>query len=46
MTLVSEKQEAGIYDVDFDGTNLVSGIYVYKMQTETFSTTKKMLILK
>jgi hypothetical protein len=45
-TLVSEKQEAGSYDVDFDGSNLGSGIYIYQMQAGTFSNTKKMLILK
>ena len=46
MTLVNEKQEAGSYDVDFDGSNLVSGIYIYQMQAGEFSNTKKMLIIK
>ena len=46
MVLVNEKQEAGIYDVAFDGSNFGSGIYIYQMQAESFSSTKKMLILK
>ena len=46
MTLVSEKQEAGSYDVEFDGSNLVSGIYIYQMQAGAFNNTKKMLIIK
>ena len=45
-TLLNEKQEAGTYDVDFDGRNLGSGIYLYKMEAETFSQIKKMLIIK
>ena len=46
ITLVNEKQEAGTYNVDFDGSNLDSGIYIYQMQAEDFSSTKKMLIIK
>jgi hypothetical protein len=46
MTLVNKKQEAGIYDVEFDGSNLVSGIYIYQMLAGDFSNTKKMLIVK
>jgi hypothetical protein len=45
-SLVSEKQEQGNYEIDFDGRDLVSGIYLYKIQTGTFSQVKKMLILK
>jgi PA domain/Secretion system C-terminal sorting domain len=45
-TLVKSKQQAGTYEVEFEGTNLVSGIYIYKMQTESFNSTKKMLLMK
>jgi len=45
-SLVSEKQEQGNYEIDFDGSNLASGIYLYQMQAGAFSQVKKMLILK
>ena len=46
MTLVSEKQEAGVYEVDFDGSDYGTGIYFYQMQAGTFTSAKKMLIIK
>ena len=46
INLVSEKMEAGTYDVSFEGSNLVSGIYIYQMQAGEFSSTKKMLLMK
>lgn len=52
-TLVNQKQKPGNYEVEFDGTNLTSGIYFYKLQVYPargvagdFSSTKKMLLLK
>ncbi|MCH7516608.1 MAG: T9SS type A sorting domain-containing protein [Bacteroidetes bacterium] len=44
--LVNEVKPAGTYSVTFDGTNLPSGIYVYRIQTEGFSENKKMTFLK
>ncbi len=44
--LVNRKQSAGRYSVDFDGTGLTSGIYVFKLQTEHFSETRKMVLAK
>jgi hypothetical protein len=29
--LVNEKQNAGTYEVDFDGSNFSSGVYYYKL---------------
>jgi hypothetical protein len=46
ITLVNEKIEAGSYEVEFDATNLPSGIYFYKLQTPNFTQTKKMILLK
>ncbi|MCX6163259.1 MAG: T9SS type A sorting domain-containing protein, partial [Ignavibacteriae bacterium] len=45
-TLVNEKQDAGIYEVTFDGNKLASGIYFYKLQSGDFVETKKMILLK
>ncbi len=45
-TLVNEIQNAGIYKVIFDASNLPSGIYFYKIQTDKFSETKKMIFIK
>lgn len=45
-TLVSERKNAGVYQVNFDGANLPSGIYFYKIQTEKWSQTKKMVLMK
>ncbi|MEO8231912.1 MAG: T9SS type A sorting domain-containing protein [Ignavibacteriota bacterium] len=44
--LLDEIKEPGNYEVDFDGTNLSSGVYFYRMQSENFISTKKMIILK
>ena len=45
-TLVNEEKSAGSYEVEFDGSNLSSGIYFYKLQTENYSSVKKMILLK
>ncbi len=45
-TLVNEKQNAGSYSVDFNAASLPSGIYFYKLVTEKFSETKKMILIK
>lgn len=44
--LVNKNVEAGIHSVTFDGSNLPSGIYLYKLQVNSFIQTKKMLLLK
>jgi len=45
-TLVNEEKPAGEYEVEFDGTELPSGVYFYKLQSGMFSETKKMIFLK
>ena len=45
-TLLSENLPAGNHFVAFDATNLPSGIYFYTMNSNNFSMTKKMLLLK
>jgi hypothetical protein len=45
-TLVNERLQPGTYEVTFDGSNLSSGIYFYKLTTDKFSKSKKMLMIK
>jgi len=45
-TLVNQKQNAGSYEVDFNGEELPSGVYFYKLETKNFSETKRMILLK
>jgi hypothetical protein len=45
-TLVNEVKQAGIYDVDFNATNLASGIYFYRIKAGDFSAIKKMVLVK
>lgn len=44
--LINEKQNAGNYEVEFDGSNLPGGVYFYTLKTEGFSETKKMVMIK
>ncbi len=46
MTLVNDYKEAGEYNFNFDGKNLSSGIYVYKLETDSYSQTRKMTLIK
>jgi uncharacterized delta-60 repeat protein len=45
-SLVNEKQSPGTYEVQFNGGNLPSGIYFYKLRTGDFVQVKKMLMIK
>jgi hypothetical protein len=38
--------KAGIYNAEFDGANLSSGIYFYTLSTSKFTETKKMMLVK
>jgi photosystem II stability/assembly factor-like uncharacterized protein len=44
--LIDERKEPGKYEVTFDGTNLTSGVYFYRMQAGNYLETKKFLLLK
>ncbi|MCP5062882.1 MAG: T9SS type A sorting domain-containing protein [Ignavibacteriae bacterium] len=45
-TLVNKKQSSGNYEVNFDATNLTSGVYYYQLRSGDFVETKKMILLK
>jgi len=44
--LVNEFKHAGTYVVDFDGTNLPSGLYFCRLEAGEVTLTKKMLLVK
>jgi len=44
--LLNEEKDAGSYSVTFDGSNLTSGIYIYRLTTQNFVMNKKMTLLK
>jgi len=46
VNLVNSYQEPGSYSVVFYADNLPGGVYFYKLETEHFVTTNKMLLLK
>gem|GEM_PF-3096818 len=45
-TLVNENKEMGKYTVQFDASSLASGMYVYQLRANDYTSTKKMLLLK
>ena len=45
-TLVNGRQNAGNHAVAFDGSRLPSGVYFYRLQAGSYSSTKKLLLLK
>jgi photosystem II stability/assembly factor-like uncharacterized protein len=45
-TLVSENLRAGVYEYEWNGIDLPSGVYFYRLQTAQFTYTKKMILLK
>jgi hypothetical protein len=45
-TLVNKEKPAGSYEVEFDGTDLPSGIYFYQLKASGFIETKKMILIK
>ncbi len=44
--LVNEVKAEGEYSVNFDASNLPSGVYLYKLQSGKFVETKKLMLLK
>jgi Peptidase family C25/Secretion system C-terminal sorting domain len=45
-SLVNEEKQAGVYQVNFNGIDLSSGVYIYKLQAGKFSSTQKMILAK
>ena len=45
-TLVNRFQKPGIYKINFNAGNLPSGTYIYRLQVNDFSASKKLLLLR
>ncbi|MGB5529792.1 MAG: T9SS type A sorting domain-containing protein, partial [Ignavibacteriaceae bacterium] len=45
-TLLSEEKPVGTYEVQFNASNLSSGVYLYKIQAGNSVETKKMVLMK
>ncbi|KAA3615571.1 MAG: T9SS C-terminal target domain-containing protein [Calditrichaeota bacterium] len=45
-TLINRRQTAGSHQVVFNGANMASGVYYYRLQAENFVDTYKMLLIK
>lgn len=45
-TIVNENKAAGNYEVEFNATNLPSGVYIYQLTTPGFTQARKMILAK
>jgi hypothetical protein len=45
-TLVDGLMQPGVHHATFDGANLASGVYLYRVKSASFSATRKMLMMK
>ncbi len=45
-TLVNERLESGYHKINFDATNLTSGVYIYSMETNKYTKVRKMMLLR
>jgi Pyruvate/2-oxoacid:ferredoxin oxidoreductase delta subunit len=44
--LVEKEQRMGNYEIDFNASGLTNGIYFYRLQSENFTETKKLILLR
>jgi hypothetical protein len=45
-TLLDEQKPAGTYQVEFDGSNLSSGVYIYRLSAGDYVESKRMILLR
>jgi hypothetical protein len=45
-SIINGHQKEGTYTVQFDGTGIGSGIYIYRLETGNYSESKKMIFIK
>ena len=46
VALINERQSAGTHSVKFNGADLPSGVYLYRLSTANFLDTKKLMLIK
>ena len=44
--LLDEYKQRGTYTIDFDASEISSGVYFYRLKSNNFSSTKKMILLR
>lgn len=44
--LVNTKQQAGRYEIQFNASNLASGVYIYQLIADKYFSSRKMILLK
>ena len=44
--LANEPMQPGTYEVDWDASHRGSGVYFYKLETDNYSGTKRMVLIK
>jgi hypothetical protein len=45
-TMINEYREVGRYEIDFDASDLPSGVYLYRLKSNDYVSVKKMLLTK
>ncbi len=45
-TLVNSGQKLGRYEVVFDASRLASGVYYYRLEAQSYTSVKKMILMK
>lgn len=45
-TVVDEDQDAGTYNIKWDGSNYTSGVYIYMLKQNDVVLAKKMVLIK
>ena len=45
-TLLNKSMSAGYHEVEFNGENLISGVYIYNIEAGDFHAQKKMILMK
>ena len=43
--LVNERRDAGVHEVKCDGSNLASGVYLYRLTAGEFTQTRKLILV-
>jgi hypothetical protein len=45
-TLIDQEMEAGYHSVDWNASALASGVYIYRLSSGSFVSTKKLMLMK